>query len=71
MVDEVTREWRGMHSEELQNLLSSPNVIRMIKEGEKAGPVACVCVHTKLRLESLKGSDHSEDSGVDGRIILN
>jgi hypothetical protein len=27
-------------------------------------------MHTKLWLENLKGRDHSEDLGVDGRIIL-
>jgi hypothetical protein len=26
--DEVTREWRKFHSEELHNLYSSPNIIR-------------------------------------------
>jgi hypothetical protein len=29
--DEVTGEWRKLHSEELHNLYSSPNIIRMIK----------------------------------------
>jgi hypothetical protein len=29
--DEVTGEWRKMHTEELHNLYSSPNIIRMIK----------------------------------------
>jgi hypothetical protein len=29
--DEVTRGWRKLHNEELQNLYSSPNIIRMIK----------------------------------------
>jgi hypothetical protein len=29
--DEVTRDWRKLHNEELQNLYSSPNIIRMIK----------------------------------------
>jgi hypothetical protein len=27
-------------------------------------------MHTIFRLENLKGRDHSEDKGVDGRIIL-
>jgi hypothetical protein len=27
----VTREWRKLHNEELHNLCSSPNIIRMIK----------------------------------------
>jgi hypothetical protein len=29
--DEVTGEWRRLHNEELNNLYSPPNVIRMIK----------------------------------------
>jgi hypothetical protein len=30
-VDEVTGEWRKLHSEELHNLYSSPDIIRQIK----------------------------------------
>jgi hypothetical protein len=29
--DEVTGDWRKLHNEELNNLYSSPNIIRMIK----------------------------------------
>jgi hypothetical protein len=29
--DEVTGEWRGLHSGELHNLYSSPDIIRQIK----------------------------------------
>ena len=29
--DEVTREWRKMHNEELNDLYSSPNIGRVIK----------------------------------------
>jgi hypothetical protein len=29
--DEVTGDWRKLHNEELHNLCSSPNIIRMIK----------------------------------------
>jgi hypothetical protein len=29
--DEATGEWRKLHDEELHNLYSSPNIIKMIK----------------------------------------
>jgi hypothetical protein len=29
--DHVTRDWRKLHNEEIHNLYSSPNIIRMIK----------------------------------------
>jgi hypothetical protein len=29
--DEVTEDWRKLHNEDLHNLYSSPNIIRMIK----------------------------------------
>jgi hypothetical protein len=29
--DEVTREWRKLHTEELNDLYCSPNIVRVIK----------------------------------------
>jgi acyl-coenzyme A synthetase/AMP-(fatty) acid ligase len=29
--DEVTRKWRKLHSEDVSNFYSSPNIVRMIK----------------------------------------
>ena len=40
--DEVTGEWRRLHKEELSDLYSSPNIVRVIKSGRMrwAGHVA-------------------------------
>jgi hypothetical protein len=43
--DEVIGGWRKLHNEELNNLYSSPSIIRMIKSRRMrwAGPVARMC----------------------------
>jgi hypothetical protein len=33
--DEVTGEWRKLHNEELHNLYSSPDIIRLVKGEER------------------------------------
>jgi hypothetical protein len=46
----VTGEWRKLHSEELHNLYSCPDIIRQIKSRQMrwAGHVACMGEETKL-----------------------
>jgi hypothetical protein len=42
--DEVTREWRKLHNEELHKLYSSPDIIRQVKSSQgKANEVGGAC----------------------------
>ena len=73
--DEVTREWRKLHNEELSDLYSSPNIVRVIKSRRMrwAGHVARIGMRGG-RIRSWWGNrrerDHWGDLGVDGWIIL-
>jgi hypothetical protein len=73
--DEITGELRRLHNEELNDLYSPPNIIRVIKSRRMrwVGHVARMAkgeVHTGSLLGKLMERDHLEDPGVDGSIIL-
>ena len=71
--DEVTGEWRRVHNEELNDLYSSPNTVRVIKSRRMrwAGHVARMgeergCIGSWWG--NWREGDHWGDLGVDGWI---
>jgi hypothetical protein len=73
--DDVTAEWRRLYNEKLNDLYSSPNIIRVIKSRTMrlAGHVARMGkreVHAGFWVGDVREGDHLGDPGVDGRIIL-
>jgi hypothetical protein len=73
--DEVTRTWRKLHNDELNDLYPSQNVIRVIKSRRMRWPgMKRIWVigeaYTRFRWGNLRERDHLGDPDVDGRIIL-
>jgi len=69
--DEVTGEWSRLHNEELNDLYSSPNIVRVIKSRRMrwAGHVARMgeergCIGSCWG--NRRGGDHWGDLGADG-----
>ena len=73
--DEVTGEWRKLRNEELRDLYSLPNIVRVVKSRRMrwAGHVARMGegrdVHRVL-VGKPEGKSHWGDPYIDGRIIL-
>jgi hypothetical protein len=74
--DEATGDWRRLRNEELNDLYSSPNIIRVIKSRRLrwAGHAARMGegrgAYWILVWGDPREGDHLGDPGVDGRIIL-
>ena len=73
--DEVTGEWRKLHSEELNDLYCSSNIVRVIKSRRMrwAGHVARMGERRgvyRVLVVKPEEKSHLGEPGVDGRIIL-
>jgi len=72
--DKVMGEWRRLYNKELNDLYSSPNIVRVIKLRRMrwTGHVACMGEEGVYRVlvGKLEGKRHWGDLGVDGWIIL-
>jgi hypothetical protein len=67
--------WRKLHNDELHNLYSLSNIVRVIKSGRirwsgHVAPMGRGEVFTGFWLGGPKVRDHWEDLGVGGRITL-
>jgi hypothetical protein len=65
----VTGEWRKIHNEDLNDLYSSPNIVRVINSRGMNGR-GCSAYEEEERWGNMRVRDHLEDPGIDGRVIL-
>ena len=73
--DEVTGEWRKLHNEELSDLYSLPNIVRVVKSRRMrwAGHVARIGEGRGVRRVMVgkpEERDPWRDPNVNGKIIL-
>jgi len=71
--DEVTGEWRKLHNEELSNLNSSPNFVRVITSRIRwAGHAACMAreeAYTRFWWANPRERDQMGNTDVGGSVI--
>ena len=71
-VDEVIGKWRKLYNMELNDLYSSPNIVRVMKfrRMRLAMIVTLVKIYAGFCWGNLRKRDHLGDPGIDGRIII-
>jgi len=73
--DKVTVQWRRLHSEELYDLYSFPNINQVIKSRRMRYTGCVVCMGNrrgvyKVMVRKTHKKSNWEDLVIDGRIIL-
>jgi hypothetical protein len=73
--DEGTGEWRKLHNEELNDLYSSPNIVRALKSKRMRWAEHVVCMGERrgvyrVLVGKSEGKSHLGDLRIEGRIIL-
>jgi hypothetical protein len=70
--DEVTGKWRKLHNEELNNLYSLPNIVRVVKSRRMrwVGHVARMGEEREVHRVLVRKRGRWGDPDVDGRMIL-
>jgi len=74
-MDELKREWRKLHNEELNDVYSLPNIFRVIKSRRMRWAVHVARMVERRGVYRVlvgkpEGKNQLGDPGVDGRIIL-
>jgi hypothetical protein len=73
--EEVAGGWKRLHNGELHNSYASPNITRVIKSRRMrwVGHVTCmgeIRNAQKVFTGKLEGRDHTEDIGIDRKLLL-
>jgi hypothetical protein len=62
-MDEVKREWRRLYNEELNDLYSSPNIVRVIKiEKNEMGEHVARIEEVEMRIQGLHGETRGKET---------